>query len=47
MNKSSERVKAFRDRQKQQGRIKREFYLTNKEWLAIKLKVKELRDESS
>ncbi len=40
---SKERVKAYRLRQKELGRLKREMYLTNAEHEALKAKLKELR----
>jgi len=41
---SKERVKQYRLRQKELGRLKREMYLTNAEYEALKAKLKELRD---
>jgi len=40
---SKERVKQYRLRQKELGRLKREFYLTDSEFKAVKLSVTELR----
>jgi hypothetical protein len=40
---SGSRVKAYRLRQKELGRLKREMYLTNAEHEALKAKLKELR----
>ena len=40
---SKDRVKAYRLRQKQLGRVKRELYLTDAEWAAVKVKINELR----
>tara|TARA_R110002096_G_scaffold269854_1_gene463753 strand:+ start:2087 stop:2230 length:144 start_codon:yes stop_codon:yes gene_type:complete len=42
---SKERVKQYRLRQKELGRLKREFYLTDKECEMIKIKLSELRNE--
>ena len=41
---SKERVKQYRLRQKELGRLKREMYLTNAEHEALKAKLKELRN---
>ena len=40
---SKERVKQYRLRQKELGRLKREFYLTNAEFEQLKSKLAELR----
>ena len=45
MNKSTERVKLYRLKQKELGRNKREPYLNDKEWIAVKKYIKELRNE--
>ena len=43
---SAERIKRYRLKQKEQGRLKREMYLTDSEFLAIKSKLVELREPS-
>ena len=40
---STERVKRYRLKQKELGRLKREMYLTDSEHVALKLKLSELR----
>jgi len=40
---SNERVKRYRLKQKELWRLKREYYLTNKEHELLKAKLKELR----
>ena len=40
---STERVKRYRLKQKELGRLKREMYLTDNEHVALKLKLSELR----
>lgn len=40
---SKERVKQYRLRQKELGRLKRELYLTDSEFKAVKLNITELR----
>ena len=42
---SKERVKQYRLRQKELGRLKRELYLTNDEWIIIQAKIAELRND--
>ena len=44
---SKERVKQYRLRQKELGRLKRELYLTDSEIKAIKIKLVELRKSDS
>ena len=44
---SKERVKQYRLRQKELGRLKRELYLTDSELEAIKIKLAELRKSNS
>lgn len=41
---STERVKQYRLRQKEIGRLKRESYLTDNEWIKVKAYIKQLRD---
>jgi len=41
---SKERVKQYRLRQKELGRLKREFYLTDSEHVILKAKLAELRN---
>jgi hypothetical protein len=41
---SAERVKQYRLRQKALGRVKREMYLTDNEFIKLKLILKELRE---
>lgn len=43
---SKERVKAYRLRQKELSRLKREMYLTDAEFTALKAKLAELRNDS-
>lgn len=40
---STERVKTYRESQLSQGRRKREPYLTDDEWAAIRLAIKNIR----
>ncbi len=40
---SKERVKQYRLRQKELGRLKRELYLTNTEFASLKVRLEELR----
>ena len=40
---SAARIKRYRLKQKELGRLKREMYLTDSEWLAVKAKIEELR----
>ena len=42
---SKERVKQYRLRQKELGRLKREYYVTDSEHIAIKAKIKSMRGE--
>ena len=42
---SKERVKQYRLRQKALGRLKREMYLTDNEFIKLKFKLEELRNQ--
>ena len=42
---SKERVKQYRLRQKELGRLKREYYVTDSEHITIKAKIKSMRGE--
>ena len=41
---SAEKLKRYRLRQKKLGRLKRDMYLTDSEFLLLKLNLKELRE---
>jgi hypothetical protein len=41
---NAERIKRYRLKQKEQGRLKREMYLTDGEFSAVKLRLSELRE---
>lgn len=43
MSQVNERIKRYRLKQKELGRLKREMYLTDAEFLALKAKLAELR----
>lgn len=43
---SKERVKQYRLRQKELGRLKREYYVTDSEHTTIKAKIKSMRGEN-
>ena len=47
MKTSTERVIAFRESQSKLGRRKREAYLTDDEWVAVKANIKDMRDKES
>lgn len=44
---STEKVMAYRERQAKLGRLKREAYLTDEEWVKVKVYIKSLREQGA